>query len=106
DQAAALRAASTVTADKTGTGLTRLEATTDIASNSEALIQLANTPDWQTLDTAASVARVEELPQIAALTGVNRVNSTIATRVSSILPTTTTTPDQRQTTRGSTGETP
>lgn len=106
DQAAALRAASTVTADKTGTGLTRLEATTDIASNSEALIQLANTPDWQTLDTAASVARVEELPQIAALTGVNRVNSTIATRVSAILPAATTTTGQRQTTRGSTGETP
>ena len=71
DQAAALRTAATLTDSKVGTGLTKVEATTDIAAKPEALQAIAASADWKTLDTATAAAPVSNVSSIATdLTGV------------------------------------
>ncbi|QSA98405.1 hypothetical protein [Methylococcus sp. EFPC2] len=100
DQAAALRAAATVTAANTGSGLNRLEAATDITANSEALVRLADDAEWRTLDSQASTARLEEVPQLAARTGARLTGPAGISRTT---PGTTATPIRR-TPSGPTGE--
>jgi hypothetical protein len=67
DQASALGAAATLTSSRTGTGLTRLDSTTDIGASREALAAIANsTTDWRALDTAVAVAPVSEVSNVAS----------------------------------------
>jgi hypothetical protein len=71
DKAAALRTAAVLTDRKVGAGLTKVEATTDIATKPEALQAIAATSDWKKLDTATAAAPVGNVPSIATnLTGV------------------------------------
>ncbi len=71
DQAATLRVAASVADARVGAGLSRVDATTDVASQPAALEAIAADADWKRLDGAAAVAPVAELPQVATnLTGV------------------------------------
>lgn len=92
DQAGALRAAATVTDSGVGTGLTRIEATTDIASNPDALKAIAASEDWKTLDSATAVAPATNVPTIAATaTGATLTPTRIAPATTVAAPRTTTT---------------
>jgi hypothetical protein len=71
DQAATLKVAAAVTDAKVGSGLSRVDATTDVASQPAALEAIAADADWKKLDTQAATVPATELPQVATnLTGV------------------------------------
>lgn len=86
DQAGALKAAATLTASNVGTGFTKIDTATNVATAPAALQAIANATDWKALDGAAATAPVTNLPTIAAtLTGANvaltNVSATRATPV-------------------------
>jgi hypothetical protein len=66
DHAAALKAAAAVTASNVGTGLARIESTTNIASTPAALQALATTANWKALDSAAAVAPATSVTTLAS----------------------------------------
>jgi len=71
DQAAAIKAAATVTNEKVGGGLSRIDASTNVASTPAALTAIADNADWKKLDSSVSAAPAAELPDLASsLTGV------------------------------------
>jgi len=71
DQAAAIKAAAAVSGDKVGAGLTRIDASTDVATTPAALVAIVNNADWKKLDSTVAAAPVAELPSVASsLTGV------------------------------------
>jgi hypothetical protein len=66
-QADALGAASTLTASRVGTGLARLDASTDVGATREALQSIAaRDTDWRALDRATAVAPVRDVATIAS----------------------------------------
>jgi hypothetical protein len=66
-QADALTAGATLTGAQVGTGLTRLDATTDIGATREALQAIAKTDtDWRTLDREVAVAPIREVSTLAS----------------------------------------
>ncbi|WP_341679305.1 hypothetical protein [Niveibacterium sp. SC-1] len=71
DQAAAIKAAAAVTNEKVGGGLSRIDASTNVASTPAALEAIANNADWKRLDSSVSAAPSAGLPDLASsLTGV------------------------------------
>jgi len=83
DQAGALKAAATLTATNVGSGFTKIDTATNVASAPAALQAIANASDWKELDGAAASASVANLPSIAStLAGANVVLTNVSvTRV-------------------------
>jgi hypothetical protein len=72
DRASALRTAAELTDARVGAGLTRLDSTTDVATNTAALTAIAASPEWRELDTATAAAPAASVATIAAeRTGVS-----------------------------------
>lgn len=66
DHAGALGVAGTLTRPEVGEGLVRMETATATAVKPEVLRTLAETPEWQVLDSRARVVEVETLPTLTA----------------------------------------
>jgi hypothetical protein len=65
-QADALAATSSLTGSRVGTGLTRLDAATDVGTTREALQAIATSSDWRALDSAAAAAPVTRVSEVAS----------------------------------------
>lgn len=66
DRASTLRTAAELTDTRVGAGLTRIDSSTDIATNSAALTAIASMPEWRALDTATAAAPAANVATIAA----------------------------------------
>lgn len=75
NQANALRTAAALTETRVGAGLTKIDASTDIASRPDALRAIADNADWKALDTASAAAPVSRVPTIATEATGTRVES-------------------------------
>jgi hypothetical protein len=79
DRASALRTAAELTDSRVCAGLTRIDSTTDVATNTAALTAIAASPEWRELDAATAAAPAASVATIAA----DRTGATLTpTRVS------------------------